>query len=63
MTIASESKENMALSLGRSMLHFNRFDSLEESAERINSITPEKLQQIALEVFSTEQLSQLVYVE
>ncbi len=63
MAIASENKENLALSLGRSMLHFNRFDSLEESAERIKQIIPQKLQEIAQEVFSAEQLSKLIYIK
>ncbi|GAT63039.1 M16 family metallopeptidase [Paludibacter jiangxiensis] len=63
MTIATESKENLALSLGRSILHFNRFDSIEESAEKLKLITPEKLQQIAQEVFAPELLSKLIYTE
>lgn len=63
MTISSESKENLALSLGRSILHFNRFDSLEESAEKIKLITPQQLQQIAREVFASDQLSYLIYTE
>jgi predicted Zn-dependent peptidase len=63
MTISTENKENLALSLGRSILHFNRFDSLEESAEKLKSITPEKLQQIAQEIFASEKLSTLIYTE
>lgn len=63
MTIGAENKESLALSLGRSMLHFGRYDSLEESTRQLSLVTPAKLQQIALDVFDAGRLSSLIYME
>jgi predicted Zn-dependent peptidase len=63
MTIAAENKESLALSLGRSILHFNRYDSVEDAALKLAAITPLKLQQIAQDVFDTKRLSSLIYIE
>jgi predicted Zn-dependent peptidase len=63
LAISSENKEGLALSMGRSMLHFNRFDSVEEVAEKLESVTAIQLQHIAQEVFATDRLTVLLYKE
>lgn len=62
MAISSENKENMALSLGKSILRYGRFDSLEEIKEKINKITAEQLHRVANEIFDVEKLHILKYI-
>ena len=61
MSIASENKENMALSLGKSFLRYGKVDDLDTIRKKIDSITAEQLQRIANEVFMPERLSVLKY--
>ncbi|MDD4992022.1 MAG: pitrilysin family protein [Paludibacter sp.] len=62
MAIASEQKENLALSLGKSLLRYGKIDDMEVVKELINAVTSEQLQEIANEIFNPEQLSVLKYV-
>lgn len=62
MAIANEQKENLALGLGKSFLRYGHIADLETIRKRIESITSEQLQNIAIEVFDVEQLSVLKYV-
>lgn len=62
LTISSENKENMALSLGKSTLRYGHFDSLEDVKQKINAITSQKLQQVANKIFRLENLTILKYV-
>lgn len=62
MAIANEQKENLALGLGKSFLRYGQIADLETIRKRIESITSEQLQNIAIEVFDVEQLSVLKYV-
>ena len=55
-------KENLALSLGKSFLRYNKIDSLEVVKQHIDSVTPEQLQTIANEIFDPAKLSVLKYV-
>jgi len=61
MAIASEIKENMALSMGKSFLRFDKIDSLDVTHKRIQSITSDELYEIANEIFNPEQFSVLIY--
>ncbi|MGC9150392.1 MAG: M16 family metallopeptidase [Microbacter sp.] len=61
LAIASENKENVALSFGRSMLHLGFFESLDDIMADLNKVTPEDVQQVAQEVFNEEQFSSLIY--
>lgn len=63
LTIASENKENLALSIGRSILHFNRYDSLDESGKKLTDITATQLHEIACKIYASDQLSSLTYTE
>ncbi|MEA4840640.1 MAG: pitrilysin family protein [Bacteroidales bacterium] len=61
MMISSENKENQSLSMGKSMLHFNRYDSMEEVIRKVESFTSESLLEIANEVLDPQSMSLLVY--
>lgn len=62
MAISSENKENMALSLGKSILRYGKFDTLDEIKDKINKITAEQLQHVANEIFDVEKLHILKYI-
>jgi predicted Zn-dependent peptidase len=62
MAIASEQKENLALSLGKSFLRYGKIDDLESIRTRIEAITAEQLKVIANEIFNPEMLSTLKYI-
>lgn len=62
MAIASENKENMALSLGKSYMRYGKIDDLDVVKQMIEEVTAEKLQAIANEIFDIKQLSVLKYV-
>jgi predicted Zn-dependent peptidase len=62
MAIANEQKENLALSLGKSFMRYDKIDELEVVRKRIEEITAEQLQAIAQEVFEPSALSVLKYV-
>ena len=56
-----ENHESLMLSLGKSMLVFNRIDTLEEICKKIDKITSAQLLETANEVFEPSQLSMLIY--
>jgi len=62
MAIASEQKESLALTLGKSLMRYGQIDDLETIRKQIEAITVEQLQEIAIEVFNPDQLSVLRYV-
>ncbi len=59
--VSSEQKENIALSMGKSFLHFNKFDSLSEIYQKIERITSDDILVVANEIFDENNLSTLVY--
>lgn len=61
MMISSENKESQTLGMGKSMLHYNRYDSLQEVVRKVDMLTPEQLLEIANEVLNVQQMSWLVY--
>ncbi|WP_062122065.1 M16 family metallopeptidase [Geofilum rubicundum] len=61
ITIANENRENLMLSIGKSYMMYNKVDSLEETYQKIDSITSEDLMHIANEVFDPALLSYLIY--
>lgn len=61
LAIASENKESVALSLGKSYLRYGKYDSNEQVRKNIEAITAEKLQEVAHEIFDTEKLTVLKY--
>lgn len=61
ITIASDNKENLMLSIGKSYLLYNRVDTLEEIYKKINDITASDLMEIANEILDESKLSYLIY--
>ena len=61
MAISSEQKENFALSLGKSFMRYGKIEDLEVVKQRIEAITAEKLQKIAMDMFDPKDLSVLIY--
>lgn len=62
LAIASENIENLALSLGKSYLRFEKVDSLEEMQEEIEAITAEDLRSVAESIFDVNRLTILKYI-
>ena len=61
LNLASESNSGMMLALGKSVLFFNKIDSLKEIHHEIDSITPADILNVAHEVFDEQKLSTLIY--
>ena len=59
--IASEHKENVALRLGKNFLHFNKYDTLPQTYQKIDALTAESLLEIANEIYEEKQLFSLIY--
>ncbi len=60
LCISHENKENHFLNFGKSILHFNSFESMPETIERIQAITSEQFQAIAIDILNPEKFSSLV---
>lgn len=61
ITLSEENNCNTMLGMGKSMLLYNKVESLDETFSTINAITPEALQAVANEVFNKDQLSSLLF--
>ena len=59
--IASEHKENAALRLGKNFLHFNKYDSLPQTYQKIEALTAEGLLETANEIYDENRLFSLIY--
>jgi predicted Zn-dependent peptidase len=56
-----ENHESLMLSLGKSLLVFNKIDSLEDVCEKIDKVTSSEILETANEVFDKSKLSTLIY--
>ncbi len=59
--IAFENKENMALDMAKSFLHFDRYINLEEVSEQIEHVTAQQIQSLGNELLSIDEFSSLQY--
>lgn len=59
--VSGDNREGLFLGLGKSFLHYNRYDSQQDVFSRIEKLTPRNLQEVANEVFATDQLFSLIY--
>ena len=59
--ISVDNREGLFLNLGKSFLHYNRFDSMEEVFRQIERITAEEIYAVAQELFDPGQLFTLIY--
>lgn len=61
LAIAQENRENLVLSLARSFLYFDKFESLQDVCAQLDAITPGMVADVSEELFREEMLSLLVY--
>lgn len=61
ITLSEENNCNVMLGMGKSMLLYNKIDSLTETFNKINILTTENLQHVANEIFNKDQLSSLIF--
>ena len=59
--IAFENKENMALDMAKSFLHFDRYINLEEITAQIESVTAQQVQTLANQLLNSDEFSSLHY--
>jgi len=62
IAVSQENLSNLMLTLGKSLLHFDRVDSFAEMKKEIESITAREIQDLATELFESGTMSQLSYV-
>ncbi len=61
IAISAENNENYMLSMGKSLMLFDKIESLNETAAKVEQITASQLIDIAREVMDENQLSYLIY--
>ncbi len=61
MTISSDNRENLMLSMGKSYLLYDQVDSLDKIYRKIDSIQAKELQEVANEILNPNMLSYLIY--
>lgn len=59
--VASDNKESLFLGLGKSFLHYNRYEMLPEIFLKIEKITAEQVLETANEILHPEKLFRLIY--
>ncbi len=59
--VSVDNREGLFLNMGKSFLHYDRFDSMDEVFNQIQSITADDVWQIAHEVLLPNKLFQLAY--
>lgn len=59
--VMNDNHENIAMSLGKSFMHYNHFSSLDEIFSKVDSITSEQVQEVANEIFDERNLFRLIY--
>lgn len=62
IALGQENRANLMLSLGKSLLHFNKVDTFREIEEHVMGVTSAQLQERAAEAFAPERLSTLAYI-
>ena len=59
--VACDNRENFALDMGKSFLHYGWEKNVDKLYEQIDAITAEQMQAVARELFDTERLTTLIY--
>lgn len=62
IALAQENRVNYMLSLGKSLLNFDRIDTIDHVVDEVESITADEIQDLAKETFDRTRLSFLSYV-
>ncbi|MPM52630.1 putative zinc protease [bioreactor metagenome] len=61
LAISMDNPENQCLSMGKSLLVYNKIESIEIIAQRIEAVTSAQIHKIACEMFSEEHMRTLIY--
>lgn len=61
LTREYENHESLMLSLGKSLLIFNKIDSIEELCKKIDAVTASELLETANDIFEPSKISTLIY--
>lgn len=61
IALAEESRMSLIISMAKSLLDFNRIDSLEDIFHKINSVTAENLLEISNEIFDNDRMITLLF--
>ena len=59
--VASDNNENNALGMGKTFLHYNRYETQEAVCRRVEALTASQLLEVANEMLAEDYLSQLIY--
>lgn len=59
--VSSDNYENNALSMGKSFLHYHKYEGIAKVCERIRALTCEEVLEVANEMLAEERLSTLIY--
>lgn len=61
IAMSTDNKENLLFTLGKSIMLFNRYDSMETISKKIEKITSDHLIETANEIFAPDKLSTLIF--
>jgi predicted Zn-dependent peptidase len=56
-----ENHESLMLSMGKSLLVFNKIDGIDETYRKIDTVSSSEILETANEIFNRESLSTLIY--
>lgn len=59
--VMGDNHENLALALGKNFLHHNHFNTLAETAQKIEAVTAEQMLAVSNEIFDERSLFTLIY--
>lgn len=59
--VSGDNKEGLFLGLGKSVLHYNRYETLPEVFTKVESLTAEEIWEVANEIFADDRLFSLIY--
>jgi predicted Zn-dependent peptidase len=62
LAISAENNENQMLSNGRSILLFDRIDTIQETCDIINKISAEEILDVANEILTEQNMTTLIYI-
>lgn len=61
IAISGDNHENLALGLAKSFMHYNHFNSMEETIKKIENISSSELLEVANEIFDHKNINSLMY--
>lgn len=61
IALGQESNSNSMIGIGRTLLHYDKIDTFEQVAKRIESVSSDSILRVANEVLDPEKLSTLIY--